>query len=183
VQYYHEGMAAPSDSFDVFGHQPVAVAIVDRSLHQTAPGTYSAEARLPHAGSYDLAVLLDSPRVAHCFALNVAARPGDPTGTLMFEPIDLPPTVPAGRPVALTFRVAQRSAQPVPLGAITALAILAPGSWFERVPMRQAADGNWRMEFTPPRPGMYLLAFEAPQQGMDVNASPHFTLEAVRPHE
>jgi hypothetical protein len=47
--------------------------------------------------------------------------------------------------------------------------------------MTQTADGNWRVEFTPPRAGIYLLAFEAPRQGMDVNASPHFTVEAVEP--
>lgn len=183
VHYYREGMAAPADSFDDFGHQPVAVTIVDHSLRQTVPGTYSAIARLPRAGVYDLAVLLDSPRVTHCFPLTVAARASDAAGTLTIEPLALPANVPAGRPIALSFHVATKSAGQRAPDGITALTILAPGSWFERVPMAAGADGIWTMTFTPPHAGIYLLAFEAPAQGMDVNASPHLTIEVTEPHE
>lgn len=183
VYYYREGMAAPADSFDDFGHVPAAVTIVDHSLRQTAPGTYSVVVRPPRAGSYDLAVLLDSPRIAHCFALDVAARPGDLAGNLAIEPVALPRVVPAGSVVALRFRVTQRSAEkPMPaLDAITVLAILAPGSWHQRVPMVRAEDGSWGMQFIPPHAGIYLLAFEAPRLGVDVNTSPHFTIEATEP--
>jgi YVTN family beta-propeller protein len=182
VHYYHEGMAAPADSFDAFGHQPLAVTIVDRSLRQTAPGTYSAATRLPRPGTYDVIVLLDSPRIAHCFAMDVAARPGDAAGMFAFQPITLPREVAAGRPVTLSFRVVQRSAQPVTQPVVvTALAILAPGSWFERIPMTQATNGDWRLEFTPPRAGVYLLAFDAPSLGMNVNDSRHFAIEAKEP--
>jgi YVTN family beta-propeller protein len=180
VPYYHEGMAAASDSFDTFGHQPVAVTIADRSLRQTAPGTYGTVLRLPRAGPYDLAVLLDSPRISHCFALDVAAPAGDQPGDLALEPVSLPSVVPAGRPVALSFRVTQRSAGAKPLGTLTALAILAPGSWFQRVPMVQATNGLWRLEFTPPEAGIYRLAFESPGQ-MSVDSSPHFSFEASAP--
>ena len=182
VHYYHEGMAAPADSFDAFGHQPLAVTIVDRSLRQTAPGTYSAAARLPGPGTYDVIVLLDSPRIAHCFAMDVAARPGDASGALVFQPIVLPRVVSAGSPVTLSFRVMQRPGRPTPQPvALTALAVLSPGSWFERVPMTQATDGSWRLEFIPPRAGVYLLAFEAPSLGVSVNASQHFAIEAKEP--
>ncbi len=185
VQYYLEGMAAAADSFDDFGHAPVAVTIVDHSLRQSAPGTYSAMARLPRAGKYDLAVLLDSPRVAHCFALDVAAPPGELAAALAFEPVSLPRAVPAGSPVALRFRVTPGAAAAGAgeLASLTALAIQAPGTWFQRVPMVRAADGSWGMQFTPPHAGIYLLAFEAPRQGLTVDTSPHFTLEATAPHD
>jgi hypothetical protein len=176
-------MAAPADSFDNFGHQPMAVTVVDRSLRQTAPGTYSTVTRLARAGSYDLVVLLDKPRVAHCFAFDVAARSGDTATAWAFEPVSLPQTAPAGKPVALSFRVVPRSSSegtPEP-SAITALAIRAPGSWHERVPMVRAADGTWGLHFVPPTAGTYLLAFEAPRQGISVDASPHFTIDVTEP--
>jgi YVTN family beta-propeller protein len=185
IHYYHEGMAAPADSFDDLGHQPVAVAIADHSLRQTVRGTYSAVARLPHAGVYDLVVLLDSPRVAHCFVLNAHAGSDGLPGALTLEPVKLPHVVPAGVPLVLAFRVAGSSKQKAadePAG-MTALAILAPGSWFERVPMTQAQDGTWRLQFTPPRAGVYLLTFEAPALDLDVSTSPHFTVEAAEPPE
>jgi len=179
VHYYHEGMAAPADSFDSFGHQPLAVTIVDRGLRQTSRGTYSTAARLPYPGTYDVIVLLDSPRIAHCFVMEVAARTGDAVGMVAFQPIALPRVVAAGSPVTLSFRMVQGSAKPTPQPvAITALAVLAPGSWFERIPMTQAADGSWRLDFTPPRAGVYLLAFEAPPLGVNVNTSQHFAIEA-----
>jgi hypothetical protein len=114
--------------------------------------------------------------------MDVAARPGDAVGTLVFQPVVVPRVVPAGSPVALSFRMMQRPAQPTsqPV-AVTALAVLAPGSWFERVPMTQATDGSWRLEFTPPRAGVYLLAFEAPSLGVNVNTSQHFAIEARDP--
>jgi hypothetical protein len=65
----------------------------------------------------------------------------------------------------------------------TALVILSPGSWYKRVPMVLADDGTWRLEFIPPRAGAYLLAFDAPDLGLDVDSGPHFALEAVGPPE
>jgi hypothetical protein len=130
-------------------------------------------------------VLLDSPRVAHCFVLNAPAGSDILPGALTLEPVTLPHVVPAGAPVALAFRVAGSSKQQAaaePAG-MTALAILAPGSWFERVPMTQAQDGTWRLQFTPLRAGVYLLTFEAPALDLDVSTSPHFTVEAAEPPE
>jgi YVTN family beta-propeller protein len=185
IHYYHEGMAAPTDSFDDLGHQPVALGIVDRSLRQTDRGTYSTIARLPKPGVYDLTLLLDSPRVAHCFALDATSGFGVSASAVRLEPVTLPRTVPVGSPVALAFRATMPSAQKVAANAAvaTALVILSPGSWYQRVPMVSADDGTWRLEFTPPRAGAYLLAFDAPDLGLDVDSGPHFTLEAVAPPE
>jgi YVTN family beta-propeller protein len=181
IHYYHEGMAAPTDSFDDLGHQPVALAIVDRSMRQTERGTYSTIARLPKPGVYDLTLLVDSPRVTHCFALDVSTDIGASASAARLEPVALPRTVPVGRPVALAFRATRSSAQPVVAksAAATALVILSPGAWFERVPMVSADDGTWRLEFVPPRAGAYLLAFDAPDLGLNVDSGPHFALEAV----
>jgi YVTN family beta-propeller protein len=185
IHYYHEGMAAPTDSFDDLGHQPVALGIVDRSLRQTERGTYSTIARLPQPGIYDLTLLLDSPRVAHCFALDATSGFGGSASAVRLEPVTLPRTVPVGSPVALAFRAMRSSAQPVAAKSPVAMAlvILSPGSWYQRVPIVSGEDGTWRLEFIPPRAGAYLLAFDAPDLGLDVDSGPHFSLEAVGPPE
>ncbi len=185
IHYYHEGMAAPTDSFDDLGHQPVALGIVDRSLRQAERGTYRTTARLPQPGMYDLTLLLDSPRVAHCFALDATSGFGASASAARLEAVTLPRTVPVGSPVALAFRATRSSAQPVVSrsAVATALVILSPGSWYKRVPMVSADDGTWRLEFIPPRAGAYLLAFDAPDLGLDVDSGPHFALEATGPPE
>jgi YVTN family beta-propeller protein len=180
IHYYREGMAAPADSFDDLGHQPVAVAVIDRSLHQTVRGTYAAVARLPKAGIYDLALLLDNPRVAHCFQVESTPNFGASHAASKLEPVLLPQTVAAGSPVALAFRPAQPSQGAAAVNpAATALVILSPGSWFVRVPMAQADDGAWQLRFIPPRAGIYVIAFDAPGLGLDFDNGPHFTIEAT----
>lgn len=183
IHYYREGMAAPADSFDDLGHQPVAVAVVDRSLREAARGTYTTIARLPAAGVYDLALLLDSPRVAHCFELASAADVGANRAVTTLEPVLLPRIVLAGSPVALAFRPVRQPSQriaAVPTTA-TALVILSPGSWFVRIPMVQADDGTWRLRFIPPHAGTYMVAFDAPGFGLDIDNGPHFTIDATEP--
>jgi YVTN family beta-propeller protein len=183
VHYYHEGMAAPANSFDDLGHQPVAVSVVDRGLRQSARGTYSTVARLPMAGVYDLVLLLDSPRVTHCFVVDAVAGQGGGRAMPTLEPVLLPRTVAVGTPVALAFRPVGQPSQHVAAkpGTVTALVILSPGSWFVRVPMVQADDDIWRLQFIPPHAGTYMIAFDAPELGLDVDNGPHFTIEAIEP--
>ena len=73
VYYYMEGMNAPMGNFRNYGHQPRAVQVVDRSLQERQPGVYTSTVRVPEAGIYEVAFLMDSPSVLHCFEL--AARP------------------------------------------------------------------------------------------------------------
>jgi YVTN family beta-propeller protein len=180
IHYYHEGMAAPADSFDDLGRQPVAIAIADHSLRQKEPGIYSAVARLPRPGVYDFVVLLDSPRIAHCFVLDAAAT-GATVAMPTLVPVTLPRSVPAGKPVSLEFRFTRPPSSPEfkEPAAMAALAILAPGSWFERVPMSRAEDGIWRLEFTPPRAGAYLLSIET--LGLASGSGQNFTMDATEP--
>lgn len=71
VYYYAEGMAAPMGSFSDYGHQPRAVLVLDRSLKERKPGIYETIARLGGPGVFDLALLLDSPKIVHCFPVSI----------------------------------------------------------------------------------------------------------------
>ena len=183
VEFYHEGMAAPAGSFENAGRQPVAVAVLDRSLRQSTPGTYGAPLRLPAAGSYDVAVLLDAPRVVHCFSLDVAPGEAAASQTLAVEPIGMPRKAPAGARLALRFRLVDAATRQVRKGltAVTIQAVLAPGTWHRRFAMTQGPDDTWLLDFTPPQPGIYLLSFEAPEAGLALGSGGNFSFEATAP--
>jgi len=75
IHYYMEGMNAPSGAFKSYGHAPRAVEVVDRSLRELEPGVYSTKVTIPVAGDYDVAFIMDQPRVIHCFTLTAKENP------------------------------------------------------------------------------------------------------------
>lgn len=182
VHYYHEGMAAPAGSFDNAGRQPVAVAVLDRSLRETAPGRYRASLRLPAAGLYDVAVLLDTPRLVHCFTVEIGPADGaQPRQALRMVPVGLPDKVAIGETVTLRFRAvnpATRQLAPPPR-AVTVQATLAPGTWNRRFALVRGPDESWGFDFTAPEPGVYMLAFEAPAEGLTFASGGTYSFEVV----
>ena len=73
--YYQEGMNAPSSNYRVYGSSPRAVTVVDRSLKEVEPGVYEGRLRIPAAGRYDVAMMLQSPQVLHCFSADAGENP------------------------------------------------------------------------------------------------------------
>ena len=49
--------------------------VVDRSLREVTSGVYSTSTKLPKSGIYDVAFLLDSPRITHCFEAEAKPNP------------------------------------------------------------------------------------------------------------
>ncbi len=75
IYYYMEGMNFPMASFQNYGYPPQAVDVIDRSLRETEPGLYTAVIKAPPAGSYDVAFVIDSPSIVHCFPIVVDSDP------------------------------------------------------------------------------------------------------------
>ncbi|HVQ38835.1 MAG TPA: cytochrome D1 domain-containing protein, partial [Pyrinomonadaceae bacterium] len=75
IYFYTEGMAAPMGSFQNYRRDPKALLILDNGLRETAGGVYTTTVRLNDAGYYDVAFLLNSPRVVSCFNFAVAENP------------------------------------------------------------------------------------------------------------
>jgi YVTN family beta-propeller protein len=73
--YYMEGMNAPSTNYRVFGSSPRAATVVDRSLKEVQPGVFSGRVRIPAAGKYDVAFMMQSPAILHCFNATAVANP------------------------------------------------------------------------------------------------------------
>jgi len=75
VYYYMEGMNAPMGNFRNYGHRPRAVQVADRTLREEKDGIYHAKVRIPAAGTYDVAFLLESPSLIHCFSMSAERDP------------------------------------------------------------------------------------------------------------
>lgn len=76
VYYYMEGMNAPMGNFRNYGNRPRAVQVADRTLQEKEPGVYSAKVKIPASGKLDVAFLMESPSLLHCFSLKAEPNKG-----------------------------------------------------------------------------------------------------------
>ena len=102
---YAEGMMAPAGTLDTYGHRVQGLFVLDRSLRETSPGTYAGTVRLARGGSFDVPLLIDRPRLVHCFRTEatgegrIAAAPELGSSRLPRRHL------PVRRPVSLAFRI------------------------------------------------------------------------------
>jgi len=176
IVYYMEGMGVPAGNFRTYGRVPRAVSIVNRQLRETTPGVYSAKVRIPAGGRYDLAFLLDSPRLVQCFDFEAAANPVmaklKSSRPVDIEFIDKELRLTAGSPYKLRFRLKDSSSgQPVTgIKDLTGLASLSPtGSWRQNHAATPLDDGSYQIEFNAPRAGRYTFYFTIPSLQLKVN--------------
>jgi len=176
VYYYQEGMAAPMGQFQNYGHEPRAVLVADRGLEEGPRGVYHTTGRVPQSGKYDVVFFLDSPRLIHCFELDVAAAPDEPAGPkqVIVRSADADRNLRAGESVRVRFQVVDAATQQpiVTLPDFRALVFLQPGVWQTRVSGVEAAPGIYEIQFTPPSSGTYQIYFESSSIGLKFN-SPH----------
>jgi len=185
IYYYSEGMAAPMGSFQNYRRDPKALLVLDNSLVETDQGVYSAVIRLSGPGDYDVAFLLDSPRVVSCFNLNVVDDPKHPQVTaasLKIEPLWKEPTARVGSNFNFRFKAtASGTAQPSQkLEDVGVLVFLAPGIWQHRDVAKPLGDGVYEMNFVPPQPGIYYIYFQCPSLDLHYHQIRPITIEAVK---
>ena len=75
IYYYVEGMMAPMGTFSNYKRRPRALLLLDRSISEVAPGTYSAQIKLRRSGVFDVPLLIEQPRMHNCFQLEVGESP------------------------------------------------------------------------------------------------------------
>jgi YVTN family beta-propeller protein len=179
VQFYKEGMAAPSGHFTNYGHDPQAVLVLDRSLRETSPGTFVANATLPPAGTYDMALFVNAPRVIACFRVEVAQNPDikgrAPRTPLVIEHLTPQNEIAVGAPASLEVRLSDgKTHQPArALADAGVLIVQASGSWSQRQPLVATGEGRYATRFTPPAQGVYYVYVECPSVGLRAS-NPHF---------
>jgi len=185
IYYYTEGMAAPMGSFQNYRRDPKALLVLDNSLRETERGVYTSTMRINAPGHYDVAFLLDSPRVVNCFDMAVVENPALPKPTeiaIKIEPLLKETTARVGHGYDLRLRVTDaNSNQPkLNLKDLTVLVFLAPGIWQQRELAKPLGDGTYEMSFVPPQDGVYYVFFQCPSLGVQFNQRTPLTLQAAK---
>ncbi|HEY6329323.1 MAG TPA: hypothetical protein VI756_08295, partial [Blastocatellia bacterium] len=183
VYYYTEGMATPMGSFLNYGRDPKATLILDNSLGETGRGVYSTTIRLPDPGRYDVALLVDSPRLINCFDIAVAENPAQKTVSVVpiaIDPMITSRYIKAGESYTLQLKVTDTTSK-LPrddLKDIGVMVMLAPGLWQERYWTKARGGGIYEVTFTPPKPGIYYVYFQCPSLGVQLNYITPLTMRA-----
>jgi YVTN family beta-propeller protein len=167
IYYYREGMAAPSGSFSTYGREPRGVKILDRRLREAEPGVYRTTGRLPRAGTYDVVLYIDTPRIVQCFQAQIEPDAAGDEGTAaipLVTDLKLSGTPRAGEPLALHFRLLDPQTG-MPMSAVQDARVVSfaiPGQSAARSAARALGDGAYEAEVSVPLPGNYYVFVEAP---------------------
>ena len=168
VYYYMEGMNAPMGNFRNYGHQPLAVQVVDRSMQELEPGVYSSTVRLPESGVYEVAFLMDSPSILHCFEL--AARPNPALEmkgpSLVVEYLDEKRPRDVGETVDLQFKLTDRRTgqSRTDLSDVAVYYFVAPGGLRTRAAARHVGDGVYSASLTLAEAGAWYAYVACPSE-------------------
>jgi YVTN family beta-propeller protein len=185
IYYYTEGMAAPMGSFQNYKRAPRALLVMDNSLREMERGVYSTTVRLNAPGQYDVAFLLDSPRVINCFELTIAENPNapkKPETTVKIEPLAKEAVANAGSPFSVRFKVTDLKTgnAKTDLHDLNVLVFLAPGIWQQRELAKPLGEGVYETSFVPPSAGVYYVFFQSASLGLQFNQSTPLTIQAVK---
>jgi len=182
IYYYTEGMAAPMGNFQNYQRVPRAVKVVDRSLREETSGVYSTTARLPKAGVYNVSVLLDSPRIIHCFEVAAKSNPAikeDQQTAFRVEYLNRETPLTTSEDYKVRFRLTDsQKKRPVVLKDVGVLVFLSPGIWQQRQIAHSLGDGLYELTINVPETGVYLLFIESPEQHLRYRDLPYLTLHA-----
>jgi YVTN family beta-propeller protein len=184
IYYYMEGMAAPMGSFQNYRRDPRALLVVDRSLRETSPGLYATTIKLTGFGRFDVAFLLDTPRVVNCFELSVRENPDLQKRRevpIKIEPLVASGAMRVGETYRLQFKVTNtQDGQPKSnLEDLGVLTFLSPGIWQQRNWAKPLGNGLYEINFVPPQAGIYYIMFHCPSLGVDYKQIPFLMLQAT----
>ncbi len=182
--FYMEGMNAPSSNYRVRGVQARAVTVIDRSLKEVEPGVYAATVRVPAAGRYDVAFLLDTPQILHCFSVEAMAdpksRPDLRPLDVEFDPASRKATAGETVSVRFTLRDPATGKARAGIGDVRVMFFLAPGMNRREVRAREVGEGAYEALLPIDRPGAYYIHVAVPSERVGYADLPYHTLVAAR---
>lgn len=184
IYYYQEGMAAPMTSFEGYGKIPKAALVLDRSIHESAPGIYSIAFQLPRAGNYDVPLFVDSPTLFHCFDFSVKVNPllkKQKTDSLYLRPLTNDLQVSAGEPTQVRFSLVDGATlKPVGnLKDVEVTVLLAEGLRQMRFTAEPADQGIYQFTFTPTAAGLYYVLVQVPSLKVKSNQLSYLMVRAL----
>lgn len=186
IYYYQEGMAAPMGSFQNYRREPRAVMVVDRSLREVTAGVYTTTTKLPKSGVYDVAFLLDSPRITHCFNAEAKPNPDVPREkqvALRIEYLNKEKQLPVAENFKLRFKLVDTATSRAKndLKDVRVLTMLTSGVWQKRDFAQPVGDGVYELDLKVPQTGVYFVFVESRSQGVSFRQLPHLTLQTAAP--
>lgn len=173
MYFYQEGMMAPMGTFSNYERIPRGLMILDRSLRETAPGTYTALVKLTKSGSFDVPVLIDQPRVVNCFRATIEEAPGIPRkerkSALVVELLKDNMPRQALLPIRLKFKLTDRVSKMPIIGLKDAQVLIfePPGVWQQRHMALELGDGVYTIDQTFPHAGFYNLMIAVKSLGIN----------------
>ena len=167
--FYAEGMNAPMSGYPNRGQVVRAAMVIDRSLREIEPGLYSTRIKLPAAGRFDVAFLLNQPNIIHCFTTlvepdkNLKQLPGVPKVEFMLDTS----TAALGQPYVVRFRIVQGQQKTQRSGVKDVLVryFRAPTSRAQEMAALEVADGIYEAPVTLDQNGAWYLHVRAASLG------------------
>ncbi|MHC8367457.1 YncE family protein [Pseudomonas sp. ZT5P21] len=167
--FYAEGMNAPMSGYPNRGQVARAAMVIDRSLREVEPGVYSARIKLPSAGRFDVAFLLNQPNIIHCFTARVepdrslAHPPGVATVEFMLDKS----IAALGSPYTVRFRIVQGQHKTLRSGVkdVQVRYFRAPTSRAREVAAREVGNGVYEAPVTLDQNGAWYLHVRAASLG------------------
>ena len=180
--FYMEGMNAASSNYQAYGASARAVTVVDRALKEIEPGVYAGKVKIPAAGRYDVAFSLDSPRLLHCFAADVAENPELAKGRQGIELQYLLErrVVRGGSTVAVRFRLTDKSSRR-PIAGLTDVRVMslrAPGQDRREVEAKDVGDGVYEAQLPFGADGAYYVHVASATLKKDFRDLPFYSVAA-----
>jgi YVTN family beta-propeller protein len=184
VYYYQEGMAAPMFSVEGYGKTPKAALVLDRSIHETAPGIYSVGLRLPKPGLYDVPLFLDSPAMSHCFEFTVQVNPllkKEHLETIYLRAVKNNLQVRPGETAQLQFTLIDPETMKPRDGIrdVEVTVLMAEGLRQTRLSADPVGNGLYQFTFTPAKAGVYYAMVQIPSLKVKANQLPYLMVRAL----
>jgi len=184
IYYYQEGMAAPMGSFQNYRRSPRAVMVVDRSLRESTSGVYTTTTKLPKSGIYDVAFLLDSPRVTHCFSAEAKPNPEiahEKKVAVRIEYLNKDKQLRVGEDYKLRFKLVDTATSKAKsdVNDVRVLTMSSSATYQKRDFAKSVGDGVYELDIKVPQTGLYLIFVESRSQGVSFRQLPYLTLQTT----
>jgi len=186
IYYYTEGLMAASGTISNYKRRAHAVMVIDHSLTEVSPGIYSVPVKLRRSGRFDVPMLIDQPRIANCFAAEVADSPeGEKQQArtpIASEALFKDQRFKPGEPVKLRFKIVDSITKEPVAGLIDVhvLAFEPPGIWQQRTFAREVEKGVYEVTQVFPEPGLYRVMIAVESKGVRYVDLPYTNVAVVQ---
>jgi len=190
--FYMEGMNAPAGNYRVFGGSARAVTVIDRSMQEEEPGVYVSTVKIPAAGRYDVAFMLETPQILHCFsaaagstasaAAGSTAGPQESVAGMSVEFLQESRRVPSNSELQLEFRLTNGASNRALTGieGVSVMFFRTTGADRQIVTATEVGDGIYRASLPIGPAGGYYVHVGVPSRKIGFAKLPYFTLAAVQ---